>query len=133
MSKKSNTGKFVLGAAIGAALGLFLAPNSGKENRKAVKAKANELLDKAKDIDIEEVKETIEAKVNDILDEIKDLDKEKVAKIAKKKSKELKEAAEDLVLYTKDKATPVVEQAAEALREKAIETTKKVLEKLEEK
>ena len=33
-AKKKNTGKFVLGAAIGAAIGLLFAPKSGKEMRK---------------------------------------------------------------------------------------------------
>ena len=30
MTKKSNAGKFVLGAAVGAALGVLFAPKSGK-------------------------------------------------------------------------------------------------------
>jgi len=44
--KKSNTGKFVLGAAVGAALGLLFAPKSGKETRRAIKEKASDLLSK---------------------------------------------------------------------------------------
>ena len=40
MAKKSNAGKFVLGAAVGAALGLLFAPKSGKETRRAIKEKA---------------------------------------------------------------------------------------------
>ena len=57
MSKKSGTGKFVFGAALGALAGVLLAPKTGKESRKAVKKYANELLDKVKNIDAEEVKE----------------------------------------------------------------------------
>ena len=86
--KKSNAGKFVLGALVGAALGLLFAPKSGKETRRIIK---------------------------------------------EKKAKDLKKHAEDLVAYTKDKATPVVEKAAEELREKAVDVTKTVLEKLESK
>ena len=37
-----------------------------------------------------------------------------------------------MVIHTKKKATPVLEEAADSLREKAIDATKKVLEKLEE-
>lgn len=133
MAKKSNAGKFVLGAAVGAALGVLFAPKSGKENRKALKKKADELIEKAKDIDVKEVRDAIEEKANEIIEELKDLDKEKVASIAKKKAKELKSSAEDLVAYTKKKATPIVNDAAEALREKAVEATKKVLDKLENK
>ena len=48
-----------------------------------------------------------------------------------KKANELKESAEDLVSYAKEKATPVVQDAAEALRKKAIDATKSILDKLE--
>lgn len=133
MAKKSNTGKFFLGAAVGAALGVLFAPKSGKETRAALKKKANELLDKAKEIDVKEVRDTIEEKVSDLVEEMKSLDKEKVVKIAKKKAADLKKHAEELVVYTKKKATPIVEEAAEALRDKAIDATKKVLDKLESK
>ena len=129
--KKSGAGKLILGAAIGAALGALFAPKSGKENRAALKSKADELLDKAKEIDVNEVRETIEDKVATIMEEMKNLDKEKVAQIAKSKAKDLKKDAEDLVAYTKEKATPVIDEAAVALKDKTIEVTKKVLEKLE--
>lgn len=132
MSKKSGAGKFVLGAAIGAIAGVLLAPKSGKENRRIVKEKANELLEKAKEIDVNEVKETIEEKVEEIMKELKELDSEKVLSIAKEKAKDLKNKTDELVKYTKKKATPVLEEAADSLREKAIDATKKVLEKLEE-
>ena len=128
--KKSNAGKFILGAAVGAALGILFAPKSGQETRAALKKKAGELIEKAKEID---VRDEIEDKVSSIIEEMKDLDKEKALKIAKKKANDLKKHAEELVAYTKKKATPVVEEAAEALREKAIDATKKVLEKLESK
>ena len=132
MSKKNGAGKFVLGAAIGAIAGVLLAPKSGKENRRIVKEKANELLEKAKEIDVNEVKETIEEKVEEIMKELKELDSEKVLSIAKEKAKDLKNKTDELVKYTKKKATPVLEEAADSLREKAIDATKKVLEKLEE-
>lgn len=131
--KKSNVGKFVLGAALGATLGVLFAPKSGKETRKALKKKANELIEKAKEIDVKEVRETIEDKVSEIVEELKELDSEKVAKIANKKAADLKKKADELVAYTKKKATPIVEEAAESLREKAIDVTKKVLDKLETK
>lgn len=131
MSNKKNTGKFILGATIGAAIGFLFAPKAGKETRKIVKNKADDLLAKAKEIDVKEVRDVIEEKVSNIMEEIKDLDKEKALKLAKEKAAVLKESTEELVKYTKKKATPVVQDAAEVLRIKAIEATKKVLEKLE--
>lgn len=130
--KKKGLGKFILGAGIGAALGLLFAPKSGKETRAELKEKLDELLKKAKEIDIDEVKENIEAKVFEIKAELEDLDKEKVLKIAKQKSKELLEKANELVDYAVEKGTPVLEKTADAVREKTIEVTKQVLAKLED-
>lgn len=132
MSKKSSGfGKFLIGGAIGAALGLLFAPKKGSELRKDLKEKMDELIEKAKKIDSREVKENIEAKIFEIKTELEDLDKEKVLAIAKKKASEIKNAAEELVDYAVKKGTPVLEDAARSIREKAILVTKDVLKKLE--
>lgn len=130
MSKK-GFGKFVVGAGIGAALGFLFAPKKGSDLRADLKKKMDELLEKARNIDKEEVKETIEAKIAEIKDELADLDKEKVLKIAKKKAKQIQDAAEELVDYAVEKGTPVLESTADSVRQKAIEVTKQVLTKLE--
>ena len=91
----------------------------------------DELVNKARDIDMDDVKEYVVTKTDEIENALKDLDKEKVLEIAKKKSKEIQKSAKDLVNYVKDKGEPVLTDAANAVREKAIETTKAVLEKLE--
>ena len=49
MSKK-GLGKFVVGAAIGAGIALLFAPRSGKETRKILKDKMDDLVKKAKDV-----------------------------------------------------------------------------------
>lgn len=131
MSKKKGFGKFLMGAAVGAGLGVLFAPKKGSETRKELKEKMDELVAKVKTVDIAEVKETIEAKIEDIKTELKDLDKEKVLKIAKKKAKQIEEKAEDLVNYAIEKGTPVLEKAASSVKEKAILVTKEVLAKLE--
>ncbi len=133
MSKKSGWGKFALGALVGGALGVLFAPKSGKETRKELKEKAEELIEKAKEIDVVEVKDKIVDKTNEILEEIKDLDKEKAKEIALEKIDVLKFKCEELVELAKEKATPVVEKAANAVREKEIAVTKDVLKKLEDK
>ena len=131
MSKKKGLGKFLIGAGIGAGLGLLFAPKKGSETRRDLKIKMDELIEKAKGIDAKEVKENIEVKIAEIKAELADLDKEKVLKIAKKKAKQIQDAAEELVSYAVSKGTPVLEKAAESVREKAVVVTKEVLNKLE--
>ena len=133
MGKKKGCGKFVLGAALGAGLGVLFAPKAGSETRKELKAKIDDLLAKLKDLDVVEVKENIEAKIFEIKTELEDLDKETVLKVAKSKAKDLKDKAGELVNYAKEKATPVLQSAAEQVREKTISVTKEVLNKLEKK
>lgn len=132
MSKK-GLGKFVLGAAVGAGLGILFAPRNGKETRKMLKGKMDDLVKKAKELDKEEVKEAVIAKINEIKEGIKNLDKETAIEIAKNQGKKIRDKAEDLVEYVKEKGTPVMEKTAETIRSKAIDVTKEVLNKLESK
>lgn len=135
MSKENNKnglGKFLVGAAIGAGLGILFAPKAGSETRRELKQKMNELIKKAKEIDLEEVKDNLTKKIDEIKEELSDLDKEKVLKIAKKKGSDIKKKCEDLVELAKEKGTPVLENAANEVREKTIEAVKEILEKLEE-
>ena len=129
--KKSGFGKFLLGGAIGAGLGILFAPKKGTETRKELKQKLDELIARAKEIDIEEVKVNIENKIDEIKAELEDLDKEKVLKIAKKKAKDIEKKSQELLDYAIAKGTPVLEKAASSVKEKAIEVTKQVLTKLE--
>lgn len=130
MSKK-GVGKLLLGMGIGAALGVMFAPRKGSETRQMLMAKLEELTEKVKDIDIEEVKDEITDKIEEIKKEICELDKEKVLEIAKEKSDMITKKITELSNIAKDKATPVIDKAIEELRESAIKVTKEVLEKLE--
>lgn len=128
---KNGFGKFLSGVAVGIGIGVLCAPKKGSETRQDLKNKMNDLIDKAKKLKKEDVKLAIETKVKDLKEALADLDKEKVLEIAKKKAKQIHNMAEELVQYVVDKGTPVVEKAANAVRDKAIVVTKGVLEKLE--
>ena len=132
MSKKSGIGKFLVGLGVGAGLGMLFAPKSGSETRKDLKVKYDEFIKSLKDIDVNEVKDEFLNKIEYIRNELEDLDKEKVLKIAKQKGQDLKKKTDELVELAKQKGTPIVEEAADGVRQKAIEITKSVLNKLEE-
>lgn len=132
MSRKSGgLFKFIAGVGIGVGAGMLLAPKKGEELRKDLKKKIDELLNKAKEIDVREVSDDFVKRINELKDEIEDLDKEKALAIAKKKGEELKVKANELLDLAREKGTPVVEKAVEEVRQKAIQVTKEVLKKLE--
>lgn len=130
-NKKSGLGKFLVGIGLGAGLGLLFAPKAGSETRKELKNKFNDFISQLKEIDVNEVKDEFLAKIEDIKCELEDLDKEKVLKIAKEKSEEIKNKTKELIELAKEKGTPVLENAANEIRLKAIDVTKEVLKKLE--
>lgn len=132
MSKK-GFGKFLGGLAIGAGLGILFAPDKGENTRKVLKKKLDELLKRAKEIDIDEVKDELLYKVETLQAELASLDKEKVKEMALKKAKEIKEKAEDLYKYAIEKGTPVVEKAADDVRRQALKVVKDVEKKLDQK
>ena len=69
MSKK-GTGKLVLGASLGAGLALLFAPKKGSELREDLKNRINDLVNRAKEVDVKEVQENLENKIEEIKNEI---------------------------------------------------------------
>ncbi len=130
MSKK-GLGKFILGAGIGAGLGLLFAPKAGSETRKELKVKIDDLVSKAKELDMNDVSDQVQEKIKEIKKDIKELDKEKVVKFAKEKSEVIKEKATELVSLAKEKGTPVLRDAANEVKEKATSLVKEVVDNLE--
>ena len=124
-------GKFLAGAAIGAGLGILFAPKKGSETREELRVKLEELMEKVRNIDMEDVKDQIEDKISEIKKELEDLDKEKVIKIAKKKSREILKKADELVNLAVEKGTPVVEKIAKEAKDKTVEVLEDIIFKLE--
>lgn len=132
MSKNKNgLLKFVAGLGVGVGVGMLFAPKKGEELRSDLKVKIDELIRKVKEIDVKEVTDDLMDRIEEIKKELEDLDKEKVFDIAKKKGEELKKKAGELVELAKEKGTPVLEKAADDVRQRAILVTKDVLRKLE--
>lgn len=95
MSKKRKGG-LLTGLLVGAGLGVLFAPEKGSVTRKELTKKLNELKEKLKEIEIEDVKETISDKIEDLKVELADLDGEKVEAIARKQALNIKAKAEEL-------------------------------------
>ncbi len=129
--KRSGLGKFIAGLAVGAGLGILFAPKKGSETRAELKEKIEELYVKAKELDMDDVKENIEIKIAELKQSMAELDKEKVLEFAKEKAALIKDKCDDLVRYVVEKGTPVMEKTANAVREKATEVSNEVVEKLE--
>src|SRR5574344_263431 len=130
MEKNCGFGKFVKGFLIGASLGVLFAPKKGSETRSDLVDKASELLDKAKEVDIDDVSKIVEKKIADIKKELTNLDKEKVMSLAKEQAEHIKSKCDDLVEYAISNGTPIVKKTAEAARVKAIEVLKVTLANL---
>lgn len=130
-SKKSGLGKFVLGALVGAGIGVLFAPKKGSETRAELKVKLNELTEKAKNLKANDVKIYIEDKIDEIKVALDELDKEKVLEFAKEKANQINKKTDELVKYVVEKGTPVMEKTATAIKEKASLVIKDVLKRLE--
>ena len=133
MSRKGGFGRFVGGLALGAGLGLLFAPDKGENTRKLLAKKVDELVKKAKEVDMEEVKDELLYKVETLQAELKDLDKEKVKEVTLAQANKIKAKAEEIYKYAIEKGTPVVEKAADEVRRQALKVVKDAEEKLETK
>ena len=132
MSKKGGLGKFIAGAALGAGLGLLFAPDSGENTRKVLKRKLEDLVNKAKEVDLDEVKDELLFKAETLQAELANLDKEKAKNLALEQAQNIKAKAEELYKYAIEKSTPVVEKAADEVRKQALKVVKEIQTKLEE-
>jgi len=131
MGKRSGLGKFLFGMAVGAGIALLFAPQEGSKTRAQLKQKFDDLLEKVKEIELEEVKNSIEDKITEIKEDLAELDGEKVLAFAKDKAEVIGNKCDELVKIAAKKATPVVKATAEEARISTIAVLKATIEKLE--
>lgn len=124
-------GKFLLGALVGAGLGMLFAPKSGKELRKDLGKAFDELLDKVSQIKVEDVKEAMDDKIAELKELVNNMDSETALSIAKDTYEKIKVKGQELVNLAVTTGTPVLEEAAVKLKKNSIAVAKSVIKKLE--
>lgn len=124
-------GKFLLGALVGAGLGMLFAPKSGKELRKDLGKAFDELLDKVSQIKVEDVKEAMDDKIAELKELVNNMDSETALDIAKDTYEKIKVKGQELVNLAVTTGTPVLEETAVKLKKNAIKVAKSVIKKLE--
>ncbi len=130
MSKK-GMGKFITGALVGAGLGVLFAPKKGSETRKDLKNKTGELINSVKNLDKEEVKAKLNQKIKELKKDLENLNKETAKELIKEKGTALMKKADELIDVAKEKSAPVIEHAANEIKEKTIVVLKNAVDKLE--
>ena len=130
MSKK-GMGKFIVGAAIGAGLGVLFAPKKGSETRKELKNKTKKMANDIKNIDAKEMKAKFDLKVQELKKNLENLNKETAIEMIKEKGQALLKKADDLIDIAKEKSTPVVEKAANEIKDKTVTILKSAIDKIE--
>lgn len=108
MSKHSSLSKFIVGAGIGFGVGLLVAAKSGKETRKDIKNKFEELEDKLRNLSYDDLKDGAIEKLDELKVKINELDQEKASELIKDKVLDIKDKLTELSRYIKRKSSPVV-------------------------
>ncbi|MCR5483006.1 MAG: hypothetical protein K6E99_01165 [Bacilli bacterium] len=131
MGKRGSFKDLLLGVGVGVVIGALFTPRTGEENRKLLKEKANETIDKVKKIDFEALKTKLYDEYYNLKDELENMDSETAQRIAKEKVSELQAKADKVIAAAIEENKPKVEKSLVELKKKLAAVLKEVSKKLE--
>jgi len=131
MIMRKRRGGLIAGLLIGAGLGVLFAPKKGSETRAELKEKCNELYEKLKEVEFSDIKVNIENKLSDLQQELKNLDGEKIGAVCRSQARKIKAKAEELYELAVQKSSPVLQKAADDVRQKAAELLHNAADKID--
>ncbi len=131
MGKHGSFKDLLLGVGVGVVIGALFTPRTGEENRKLLKEKANETVDKVKKIDFEALKTKLYDDYYNLKDELENMDSETAQRIAKEKVSELQAKADKVIAAAIEENKPKVEKSLVELKKKLAVVLKEVSKKLE--
>ncbi len=129
---RNGFGKFLMGLGVGACIGMLATSKTGEENRKIVKDTCEDLKNRAKDVDLEEIKNGLVKQYNKFISEIQDMDADDLRELANTKLAELEIKADKLIQEAKDKSMPVIEKETKELKKKVVKTLNEIADKIDE-
>ena len=131
MGKRGSFKDLLLGVGVGVVIGALFTPRTGEENRKLLKEKAGETVDKVKKIDFEALKTKLYDEYYSLKDELENMDAETAQKIAQEKVSELQAKADKVIAAAIEENKPKVEKSLVELKKKLAVVLKEISKKLE--
>ena len=131
MGKRGSFKDLLLGVGVGVVIGALFTPRTGEENRKLLKEKAGETVDKVKKIDFEALKTKLYDEYYSLKDELENMDAETAQKLAQEKVSELQAKADKVIAAAIEENKPKVEKSLVELKKKLAVVLKEISKKLE--
>ncbi len=131
MGKRGSFKDLLLGVGVGVVIGALFTPRTGEENRKLLKEKAGETIEKVKKIDFEALKTKLYDDYYNLKDELENMDAETAKRVAAEKVSELQAKADKVIAAAIEENKPKIEKSLTELKKKLAVVLKEVSKKLE--
>ncbi len=131
MGKRGSFKDLLLGVGVGVVIGALFTPRTGEENRKLLKEKAGETIEKVKKIDFEALKTKLYDDYYNLKDELENMDAETAKRVAAEKVSESQAKADKVIAAAIEENKPKIEKSLTELKKKLAVVLKEVSKKLE--